>query len=303
MNTARRLRNLIAIATLMVSAVAPSIAAQGQESVTLLHVHGLGFSADGNELVIPSHHGLAVYREGRWSKAAGPQHDYMGFVATRRSYYTSGHPAHGSGLVNPFGLMRSDDNGKTWAKLGLEGESDFHVMGASFESHAIYVYNTQPNARMDRPGVWSTVNDGQTWRRAEALGLAGTVFALAVHPTDANTVAAGTSSGLFVSRDAGAHFRRALDNVQVPGVMFDATGTTVWVSAFDGSGRLLLVDWKNGTRNERGLPSLGQDAVAYIAQNPRDGRQIAIATFARSVYLSDDRGETWKQIADRGRTL
>ena len=52
-------------------------------AVTLTHVHGLAYSADGKQLMVPSHHGLAVYREGKWSKAPGPMHDYMGFAATR----------------------------------------------------------------------------------------------------------------------------------------------------------------------------------------------------------------------------
>src|SRR5688572_7919185 len=96
-------------------------AAHAQSSVTLTHVHGLAYSADGKRLMIPSHHGLALYESGRWSKAPGPQHDYMGFSATAKYLYSSGHPAPDSGLVNPFGLIRSRDGGNTWEKLGLEG--------------------------------------------------------------------------------------------------------------------------------------------------------------------------------------
>ncbi|HRO60999.1 MAG TPA: glycosyl hydrolase, partial [Burkholderiaceae bacterium] len=97
-------------------------------AITLTHVHGLSYSADGQQLLIPSHHGLAVFSEGRWSKAAGPAHDYMGFSATRDALYSSGHPAPRSGLTNPFGLIKSKDGGTTWQKLGLEGESDFHSL-------------------------------------------------------------------------------------------------------------------------------------------------------------------------------
>jgi photosystem II stability/assembly factor-like uncharacterized protein len=274
-----------------------------QDGVTLMHVHGLGFSADGAELVIPSHHGLAVYRNGQWAKAPGPQHDYMGFVGTKRGYYTSGHPAPGSGLINPFGLMRSDDNGKTWTKLGLEGQSDFHLLAASFATNAVYVYNTEPNSLMDRAGLYSSLNDGKTWRRAQAVGLEGPLLSLAVHPTDPNVVAAGTRAGLFISRDAGGHFSRQFGNAQVPGLTFDQDGTTIWASSFDRSARLSKIDWKSGQKTERALPSLGDDAVAYIAQHPHDLNELAIATFARSVFLSRDGGMTWKQIADHGRTL
>src|SRR6266436_3742125 len=101
----------------LASAVATPVAAQ----VTLMHVHGLAYSPDGKRLMIPSHFGLAVYENGKWSKAPGPQHDYMGFSATSKYIYSSGHPAAGTSLVNPFGLLRSQDGGNTWDKLALEG--------------------------------------------------------------------------------------------------------------------------------------------------------------------------------------
>ena len=90
-----------------------SAVATAQSPVTLVHVHGLAYSVDGERLMIPSHHGLAVYENGKWSKAPGPQHDYMGFSATANYIYSSGHPAPGAGLVNPFGLLRSRDGAKT----------------------------------------------------------------------------------------------------------------------------------------------------------------------------------------------
>src|SRR5438477_4533794 len=108
--------------------LASAVATQALAQVTLMHVHGLAYSPDGKRLMIPSHFGLAVYENGKWSKAPGPQHDYMGFSATSKYIYSSGHPATGTNLVNPFGLLRSQDGGNTWDKLALEGESDFHVM-------------------------------------------------------------------------------------------------------------------------------------------------------------------------------
>src|SRR2546429_5088264 len=61
-----------------------------------------------------------------WSSDVCSSDLYMGFAATAQGAYSSGHPAPESGLTNPFGLIRSRDGGKTWDKLGLEGESDFH---------------------------------------------------------------------------------------------------------------------------------------------------------------------------------
>lgn len=114
-----------------VLAVLAPAAAFADLAVTLTHVHGLSYTADGSQLLIPSHYGLAVFSDGRWSKAPGPAHDYMGFSATRDALHSSGHPAPRSGLTNPFGLIKSNDGGKTWQKLGLEGESDFRRLGVA----------------------------------------------------------------------------------------------------------------------------------------------------------------------------
>src|SRR5205085_8716840 len=187
MNHLRETKMHYAIAALL---AALTIATAPARADLLTHVHGLAYSADGKRLMIPSHHGLAIYENGKWTKAPGAQHDYMGFSATAKNIYSSGHPAPGSGLVNPFGVLRSDDAGKTWKKLGLEGESDFHVMATSWNTNAVYVWNPAPNSRMKQAGLHYTLNDGFAWTRASARGLAGDPYALAVHPDDPKSLAA-----------------------------------------------------------------------------------------------------------------
>jgi photosystem II stability/assembly factor-like uncharacterized protein len=274
--------------------------ASAQSAITLHHIHGLAYSADGKQLMIPSHHGLAVYRDGKWSKAPGPQHDYMGFSATAKNLYSSGHPAAGSGLVNPFGLIRSRDGGKTWDKLGLEGETDFHLLATGWNTNAIYVWNPAPSSRMKAPGLHYTLNDGFAWKRASATGLNGEPRALAVHPDDAATVAIATSEGLYLSRDSGERFAGVASAGEGLSALFDLEGKFLWYGAFDGQARLLRVPLAGGLLAQVRLPPLKDDAIAYIAQNPARRLEYAIATFERSVYLSKDGGESWKQVADRG---
>src|SRR5438045_2258832 len=160
------------------------LAFSASAQVTLVHVHGLSYSGDGKRLMIPSHFGLAIYENGKWSKAPGPEHGYMGFSATAKHIYSSGHPAGGSNLVNPFGLLRSQDGGKTWDKLGLEGESDFHVMATGWNSNAVYVWNAAPNSRMKQVGLHYSLNDGFSWTRVVAKGLEGNPYAPAGPPDD-----------------------------------------------------------------------------------------------------------------------
>lgn len=278
-----------------------SVALPVQAGVTLVHVHGLAYSPDGKRLMIPSHHGLAIYENGKWSKAPGPKHDYMGFSATAKNIYSSGHPAPGSGMVNPFGLIRGKDGGKTWDKLGLEGKSDFHVMAASWNANVIYVWNPAPNSRMRQPGLHYTVNEGFSWKPARAEGLKGDLHALAVRPGNGAIVAVGTSSGVFLSRDSGERFEPIANDVQGLSVFFDLDGKHLWYGTFEREPRLARVALGGGKPQSIALPPLGRDAVAYIAQNPAQRNEYAIATFERSVYLSKDADRTWTRIALRGK--
>jgi photosystem II stability/assembly factor-like uncharacterized protein len=290
-------------AALLALALAVVPAAQAETPLTLVHVHGLSYSADGRQLMIPSHHGLAVYSEGRWSKAEGPAHDYMGFATTRDAIYSSGHPAPGSGLNNPFGLIKSRDGGRSWQKLGLEGESDFHLMAASHGTNAVYVFNPQPNSRMRQAGIHYTLDDGKTWQRAEGRGLPARIQGLAVHPMDAKLVAAATAEGPYLSRNAGQSFERLAGGKQALAVSFDLDGEQLWFSSYASQAQLWRIALKPGAQAAPvKLPALGEDAVAYLAQHPGRPGEIAIATFKRSVYLSPDRGGRWTQIAREGAT-
>lgn len=278
-----------------------SASAHAQSAVTLTHVHGLAYSGDGKRLMIPSHHGLAVYANGKWSKAPGPQHDYMGFSGTATRLYSSGHPAPGSGLVNPFGLIRSRDGGRTWEMLGLGGETDFHVLATGWNTNAIYVWNPAPSSRMPRAGLHFTLNDGLAWKPARAAQLRGDPHALAIHPSDAALVAAATPAGIFVSRDSGERFEPVLQSAEGLAVFFDLDGQRLWYSTFDGRPRLAHAPLGEGAAMQVGLPEMRKDAVAYIAQNPAARKEYAIATFRKSVYLTKDSGRTWSTIADGGR--
>lgn len=167
-----KLAALIAGAALAGSAAAAS-------DIVLPHVHGLAYDAGGSQLYVAVHDGLVVYSEARWSRGPEPRHDLMGFTGTRKFFFSSGHPAPGSGLPNPLGLIVSTDGAKTWTKRGLEGQSDFHLLAAGFDNNAVYVYNPAPNSRLKEPGLYSSPNQGLSWQRAAGAGLQGNLRTLA----------------------------------------------------------------------------------------------------------------------------
>ena len=271
--------------------------------LTLHHIHGLSYSPDGKQLFIPMHHGLAIYSGSQWSKAPGPEHDYMGFAVTRESLYSSGHPAPGAPLKNPFGLIKSKDQGQTWESLGLAGEADFHLLATSYHTNTVYVFNPAPNSRLPQPGLYYTTDDGKHWRAVKQAGSVGSPASLAVHPTQDRVVALGTRSGVYLSQDYGAHFQRLAEAPQVLAVFFALDGQHLWFSSFAGKPTLTRMQWQTGQAESVELPPMDQDTVMYMAQHPVNTQEWAIATYKRDVYISADHGRTWKQIAKQGETL
>jgi len=277
--------------------------AQNAGAVTLADVHGLTYSPDGKSLLVAHHHGIAVYAAGMWSTSPALRHDYMGFSATKDGFYSSGHPARGSGLTNPFGVIRSTDGGKSWVKLSLEGEADFHLLATSYGTNAVYVYNPGSNSKMKTPGIYYTLNSGFVWNRAKAGGFSDQPTSLAVHPSDPKVVAVGSKGGLYLSTDSGDSFRAMATGDQVLAAFFDLDGTHLLLSSYAGAPALLRVNWKTGAKRSVTLPPMSRDAVAYIAQNPANRIEYAIATFERNVYITRDGGQSWQQIAREGKGL
>lgn len=156
---------------------------------------------------------------------------------------------------------------------------------------------------MARSGIHYTLTDGFIWRRAAAKGLGRWLHSLTVHPIDAAVVAAGTDTGLFLSRDSAESFVHLVGVGPVLAESFDMDGRHLWFSTYAGKAALARIKLKARAQAEDvSIPALPEDAVAYIALNPVQRAEIAIATFKRSVFVSRDRGRTWTQIAKDGAT-
>lgn len=287
------------------AALAFLLPATAQAIIELRHAHGIGYSADGSQILIPNHFGIAVYTEGRWSKVAGPAHDYMGFVVTRDFIFTSGHVAGSRGVANPLGLMRSGDGGQSWTALGLQGQVEFHLVAAGYLSNALYVYNAEPNPVMPRAGIYRMMGDRLVgWRGAAGRGLQGEVGMLTAHPTESATVAAATTAGLFLSRDGGDEFKPIETGSRATAARFTLEGDAILLGILKGGAPgLFRIAIKDGLRKELSLPAFGRDAVANIVQNPARRTELALITFERAVFVSSDGGKTWKRIARPRGTL
>ena len=273
----------------------------GEDSaaVEIPHLHGLGFSSDGLQLIVPAHDGLRIYQAGQWSIPEVPSHDYMGYAPSSDGFYSSGHPHPASGLVNPFGLIKSTDGGQTVDNLGFTGETDFHLMAVGYQNHAIYVGNPEPNSTLSA-GIHYSLDDGQTWQQSALEGLAGQVIQIAVHPTNASVVALATEDGALLSTDFGDSFHNIGDGKVATAVSFHSGGQSLLF------GFQALSSYDLAAQQSVLLPSpmiTAEDAISYIAVNPVQPDTIALATFNKTVYLTYDGGKTWTRIVEAGKAL
>lgn len=290
---------------LMLASCLLGMISPAQAIIELRHAHGIGYSPDGNRILIANHYGIAVYSEGQWSKVEGPAHDYMGFVVTRDFIFTSGHVSGSRGKANPLGLVRSADGGRSWTKLALEGEAEFHRVAAGYRSNAVYVYGEEANRAMPQPGIYRMVGDRLVgWQVAAGRGLQGEIANITAHPSEASTLAVATSAGLFISRDGGDEFRPLLTGLRATTARFTLDGEAILCGTLEGrQPGLLRVALKDGVREALALPPFGRDAVANVVQNPARRNEIALISYERAVYVSPNGGKTWKRIARPRGTL
>jgi len=259
------------------------------------HVHGLGYMG-GDDIAIASHHGLKIYKDKKWLSTTEQNHDYMGFNAVDEGFYTSGHPEKGSKLSNPLGIQKSTDKGKTLTHVAFEGDFDFHTMGVGYQNHVIYVFNGHGNSQLST-GLHKTVDEGDSWKSVKGEGLQGEVVALAVHPTDDKQVAAATKNGIYYSNDGGESFSAIEQDTNGTVVYF--TEDKLWYGAFQTKPILISYDLDEEVKENISLPQLGQDAVAYFAKKA-DSDEMVFYTYQNHSYISQNKGDEWKQIVKSG---
>ncbi|WP_231571553.1 F510_1955 family glycosylhydrolase [Gordoniibacillus kamchatkensis] len=295
---------LVLAAVLLIGTTACSKKAEqgpnSNASNTFMHLHGLGYSADGKRLFIPVHNGLQVYADGSWNEGPGEKHDYMGFTAVDDGFYSSGHPAPGSKYKNPLGLVKSTNDGKTVSVISLEGEVDLHGMTAGFRSHTLYVTNPEPNSKMKQAGLFYSKDKGETWTNSPATGLQGQMTAIAAHPYDASIAAVGTTTGTYLSRDYGQRFTSLVPEQPVSALTFTDSGN-VLAATSGPNASLLEINIESKESLAIKMPS--KDTITYVVQNPTDPKELVLTTEPKDVYLSTDRGATWIKIAEKGKTI
>ncbi|HZQ01713.1 MAG TPA: hypothetical protein VFB13_19375 [Reyranella sp.] len=175
------------------------------------------------------------------------------------------------------------------------------------QSSNIYVgvagYFGKPD-QTGKVGVFRRPTGGGDWQHVLGNVEAYTVF---VHPSDANTVFAGTSDGVWRSTDAGVSFKRANfpdANRQVWSFLVDqrdpkrifAGASPIDVYRSDDGG----TSWRKLATPRIGTHCSGPFAsrVMRLAQNPKRPDEIYAALEINGVMRSTDGGETWTDCSE-----
>ena len=196
----------------------------------------------------------------------------------RQVIYTSGQ----------IGLWRSRDGGRSWRLCNSWEMTE--ARDVAVDPHAPqHVYVALPD------GVAVSTNGGDTLvRREHGLPDRGKFTqAIKVDRTRAGRVLAACEVGLFLTEDAGAHWRQVYATKEtVTDVQQSPHDSKRWIAVTQNSGALVSADGGLSWSTVPGVPN--EHALYNVTFDPGQPERLAIGSWAHGVLTSEDGGKSWQ---------
>jgi len=236
------------------------------------HIHHVKVVA--NKVLVLTHEGLYELVGKNDMKLVGKEKiDVMGFASLGNVLIASGHPAVGSKMVNPIGVMKSLDGGLTWKSVSLSGKVDFHYLeGAGSD---LYGVDAQTGKLM------YSADSGVSWK---ALG-ANTFTDIAVSPKMSGMAVAIKDSQLLFTENAfksTTTIKSTLTMTQIEwrkSGLYGLSGSSLYKSTNSGK------TWtKQSTFN-------GAPGILSVSD------QLMLVTVGSDIYTSKNEGKSFRKIS------
>lgn len=233
------------------------------------HIHGV--RVFGDRVLLNTHEGLYEYLAANsMRKVSSDDFDVMGLASYGRTLYSSGHPGAKSNLPNPIGFLSSTDGGKSWKKVSLQGEVDFHMLEVGKSD--IYGADTGSGQLM------YSSDRGKKWRKLGAKKYS-------------DIAVLGTKSGSALALEAGKLLQTTNAFKTTTSIKssqkwssLEIVGTTLYVS----SGKAIFRSVDNG-KSWKKIATFSTE-IGSISVNAK----IFVAVTTEAIFVSRDGGKSFK---------
>ncbi|MCQ2009335.1 MAG: sialidase family protein [Sporolactobacillus sp.] len=260
--------------------------------VRFTHVLGAGYSKDGKTLWLGTNKRLLTYKKGIWhsEKLKNRAHDDMflaissGFIQMNETGYLQWKTLK----QEPLGHRKLNEPlGGLWA-FGYKTGRMYHLQTIAGEGSAL---------RYSDDG-------GATWKVVKIKHLDANAQILEASPVDKRVLAIGTTRGLYVSTDLGAHFHRYLKGYSVTSAAFGFSKQNALLVAVAGKETALyqIIPQQEKSIN-LDMGTVENDTVTQILQNPANSGEAVMMTKHGDLYRTENSGQNWTIIAKKGRGL
>ncbi|ASY28090.1 hypothetical protein PHILAsVB114_05615 [Candidatus Planktophila limnetica] len=257
--------SIFAIVALM--AVGNSASAETLDSVS--HIHHVKVVE--NKVHVLTHEGLYELVSRNDMKLVGKEKiDVMGFTTLGKALLASGHPAVGSKMPNPIGVMKSLDGGLTWKAISLVGKVDFHFLeGAGSD---LYGADSQSGNLMYSP------DSGKTW---SSLGT-NTFTDIAVSPEMPAMAIAIKNSELLLTDNAFKSASKIKNKLKITQIEWRKSGLYAL------SGTSLYKSTNSGKTWTKQSTFKGAPGILSVSD------QMMLVTVGSEIYTSKNEGKKFK---------